>query len=308
MTIDVPAKYDLRRTVEFLTEGPRDPTARRDGARNWKVERNADGVATWCVESVGATSVRFRAWGPGAQHSVARAPDILGLADNGVADWDPDHRLIRDLVKRFGHLRFTRSAPVMDMLLPAILGQRVHGRTAVDNYRQLSYKFGGLVPGPPEVVKTMAAPPEPKVLAAIPVWELHTFQIERSRARTVVAACAVANRLNEAGAMSSSEAYTRLTALPGIGAWTASSTLLRTHGDADAVPIGDYHMPNTVAFGLAGEARGNDLRMLELLEPFRPHRYRVIQWLGMAGLSAPRRGPRRGSFHEELKPDPTRQA
>ena len=63
-------------------------------------------------------------------------------------------------------------------------------------------------------------------------------------------------------------------------------------GDADAVSVGDYHLPHTVSWALAGEARGSDERMLELLEPYRGHRGRVIRLLEAAGIAAPRRGPR----------------
>jgi 3-methyladenine DNA glycosylase/8-oxoguanine DNA glycosylase len=63
-------------------------------------------------------------------------------------------------------------------------------------------------------------------------------------------------------------------------------------GDADAVPVGDYHLPNTIAWGLANEDRADDARMLELLDEFRPHRARVIRLIQAAGISAPKYGPR----------------
>ena len=63
--------------------------------------------------------------------------------------------------------------------------------------------------------------------------------------------------------------------------------------DPDAVPTGDYGLPHTVAWNLAREPRGSDARMLELLEPFRGHRYRAIRLLLKGGVRAPRRGPRR---------------
>jgi len=59
------------------------------------------------------------------------------------------------------------------------------------------------------------------------------------------------------------------------------------------VPVGDFHIPNTVSWALAGEPRGSDERMLELLEPFAGHRGRVIRLLKSAGFSAPKYGPRK---------------
>jgi 3-methyladenine DNA glycosylase/8-oxoguanine DNA glycosylase len=64
------------------------------------------------------------------------------------------------------------------------------------------------------------------------------------------------------------------------------------HGDADAVSVGDFHMKNFVSWALAGEPRGTDERMLELLEPFRGHRGRVCLLIESAGIGAPRYGPR----------------
>ena len=63
--------------------------------------------------------------------------------------------------------------------------------------------------------------------------------------------------------------------------------------DDDAVPVGDLHVPNAVAWNLAGEPRGDDDRMLELLEPYRPQRGRVLRLILLAGRRAPARGPRR---------------
>ena len=87
-------------------------------------------------------------------------------------------------------------------------------------------------------------------------------------------------------------AYARLTALPGIGPWTAAEVMVRAVGDPDALSVGDFHLPNLVAFALAGEIRGDDARMIELLEPWRGHRARVIRLLEVSGLRPPAFGPR----------------
>jgi 3-methyladenine DNA glycosylase/8-oxoguanine DNA glycosylase len=87
-------------------------------------------------------------------------------------------------------------------------------------------------------------------------------------------------------------AYRRLRALPGVGPWTAAEVGLRALGDPDAVSVGDYHLPSLVSWALAGESRADDARMLELLEPFRGQRARVVRLLEASGIRAPRYGPR----------------
>ena len=88
------------------------------------------------------------------------------------------------------------------------------------------------------------------------------------------------------------DAYARLTALPGIGPWTAGEVAVRALGDVDAVSVGDFHLPNVVAYALAGEPRATDARMLELLEPYRGQRAIVIRLLELSGIQPPRYGPR----------------
>jgi 3-methyladenine DNA glycosylase/8-oxoguanine DNA glycosylase len=80
-------------------------------------------------------------------------------------------------------------------------------------------------------------------------------------------------------------------ALPGIGPWTAAEVGRAAFGDPDAVSVGDFHLPNLVCWALAGEPRGDDSRMLELLEPYRGQRGRVVRLLEASGLRSPRYGP-----------------
>ncbi len=65
--------------------------------------------------------------------------------------------------------------------------------------------------------------------------------------------------------------------------------------DADACPTGDYWLPHGVTRAFTGEERGDDEKMVALLEPFRPHRFRVLRLLGAGGHGAPRHGPRKHS-------------
>ena len=119
---------------------------------------------------------------------------------------------------------------------------------------------------------------------------MHPFGIEQKRADTLRRAAVRAVALERCA--DAAEATRRLMALPGIGVWTAAEVTRVAYGDADAVSVGDYHIKNTVSWALAGEPRGTDDRMLELLEPFAGHRGRVCALLAVAGVGAPRYGPR----------------
>ncbi|OOK71334.1 putative endonuclease [Mycobacterium kansasii] len=93
-------------------------------------------------------------------------------------------------------------------------------------------------------------------------------------------------------ALPAAQAREALTSLPGVGVWTAAETAQRAFGDPDAVSVGDYHIPKMVGWTLLGRPV-DDAGMLELLEPMRPHRHRVVRLLEASGLAyEPRRGPR----------------
>ena len=77
-----------------------------------------------------------------------------------------------------------------------------------------------------------------------------------------------------------------------MGAWTAAETARTAFGDPDVVSLGDFHIPNMVCWALAGEPRGDDGRMLELLEPYLGQRGRVVRLIELAGITAPKYGPR----------------
>ena len=91
--------------------------------------------------------------------------------------------------------------------------------------------------------------------------------------------------------MSREDAYARLTAVPGVGEWTAAEVAVRALGDTDAVSVGDYHLAGLVGWALVGRPL-DDAGMVELLEPWRPHRARVVRLVELSGVAKPRFGPR----------------
>jgi 3-methyladenine DNA glycosylase/8-oxoguanine DNA glycosylase len=183
--------------------------------------------------------------------------------------------------------RLPATGRVFQRLLRAVLEQKVTGKEAYRAYAATVRHFGEAAPGP---FPGLLLPPDPSRIAAAPYWLFHPFGVERRRADTLCRAAAEATRLERC--IDSAEATRRLRGIDGIGAWTAAEVVRTAYGDPDAVSVGDFHLPHTVAWALAGEPRADDARMLELLEPFRGHRGRVCALLESAALAAPRFGPR----------------
>jgi 3-methyladenine DNA glycosylase/8-oxoguanine DNA glycosylase len=274
---------NLALTLGPIAHGRGDPTIRFDIAATWRATRTPDGPATIRLRAV-AGGVEVSAWGPGSMDAVAGAADLIGANDDPDA-LVPHHRLIGELVHRFPGLRLPRTNRPFEALLPAICEQKVAGVEARAAFRGILAAHGEPAPGP----AGLRLAPAPATLAALPYFAFHRFGLERRRADLIRRVAQLAPTYESA---SPTEAYARLGAVPGIGPWTLAEVGRIAFGDPDAVSVGDYHLPNVVAYALAREARADDVRMLELLEPYRGQRGRVQRLLEAAGIQAPRYGPR----------------
>jgi 3-methyladenine DNA glycosylase/8-oxoguanine DNA glycosylase len=272
----------------MLAMGRHDPCARFVGGTFWYASRTPDGPGSLSLHREGASLVAT-GYGPGAGWLVDRAPAIAGLDDDltGFAELAAAHPVVAELARVHRGVRLPATGRLFPRLLRAILEQKVTGKEAYRAYAATVRHFGEPAPGPAE---RLFLPPEAEAIAAAPYWVFHPFGVEQRRADTLRRAAAEAARLERC--TSSADATRRMTAIVGIGPWTAAEVVRTVYGDPDAVSVGDYHIPNTVAWALAGEARGDDARMLDLLAPFTGHRGRVCVLLESAGIAAPRFGPR----------------
>ncbi|HEU5271269.1 MAG TPA: hypothetical protein VFU36_15180 [Jatrophihabitans sp.] len=286
-TVDRPV--DLRRTVGVLCHGAGDPVSRFAGGRFWWASRTPLGPGTIAVRTL-AGEVLAEAWGPGAPWLLDGVPELIGEPD----DWSQldlsGNRLLSDIRHRLPGVRLTRTRRILESLVPACLEQRVTGQEAFRAWRQLSRRFSEPAPGPAEYRTWLPAPPSR--LLEVTSWEWHQLAVDGRRQRAVRAVATVAARLEECGGLPPAEAGRRLQLVPGVGPWTAAETTLRALGDPDAVSVGDFHLANRVGWCLAGRPRSSDEQMLELLEPWRGQRARIVRLIELSGFAPPKYGPR----------------
>ena len=282
----VPFPIDLGLTLGPLQRGAGDPTIRLEGDQVWRAARTPEGVGSLHLRLAGE-GVAAEAWGGGARWLLNSVPQLLGFDDHPEL-FTPGQGLLAELHRHHPGLRLGRTGLVFEALLPTVLEQKVPGVEAWSSYARLVGDFGEVAPGG----HGLFLQPSPNRLLTTPYWAVHRLGIERRRFAVVQNAAAVAGRVNRIATLPPNQARDLLMRLPGIGPWSAAEVSVVALGDRDAVSVGDYHLPHQVAWALAHEPRGSDARMLQLLEPYRGHRARVIRLLTLGGIQAPRFGPR----------------
>jgi 3-methyladenine DNA glycosylase/8-oxoguanine DNA glycosylase len=128
-------------------------------------------------------------------------------------------------------------------------------------------------------------------MATAPYWAYHELHLEKRRAEILRRVARDFPSIEATCDQSPDSAAAILESYAGVGAWTVAKTLMVSHGDPDQVEVGDYHVKHIVVHHLTGRPRGTDEEMLALLEPFRPHRGRVVRLLHTLGHE-PKFGPR----------------
>jgi len=288
--LETPQPYDLRRTMAGIRLGAHDPTIRTEDHHVAIALQTPEGAVSLGVTEL-AHSLEVRTWGAGTDWVAPRLPGLLGLKDNASA-FDPIPGAVRKLWHRFPGAHLPKLPRVFHRLVQVTLLQLVPWRDACRSWGRLVKDLGEASPGPHDV----RLPPSSTTLAATSDDTLVALGIRPKQARTVRRLAKYATRLERDAEAGSDELAKRLELIPGIGPWTIAYVRASALGCPDAVLLGDYNLPNTVAYILAGEPRASDERMLELLEPYCGHRFRVIRLVWMNGVSAPRRGPRQERY------------
>jgi len=269
----------FQRTFNLQRLGPYDPTVDLSG----DVFRKAfcyRGKPAAIEVARGERSVEVRAFGEDAEELAAEAADGLRQDDGYAGFTTPDTGVLR-LHRMLPGLRVIRVPWLYDMTCSAILQQRIRTVDAMRDWRRITQRYGCAAP------LGLRAFPAAEVLAAVPQFELERMGVDAKRAKTLLRFAKEMRFVSLRPGMDFAQLRQTLLRVCGIGPWTTETVMGYGAGDTDAAIPGDLHLPRVICYALAGEMTGTDERMMELLEPFRGHRFRIIRLLSAAGVDTP---------------------
>ena len=153
----------------------------------------------------------------------------------------------------------------------SIAGQQLSVKAAAAIWRRLVDRYDGRAPTPEEVLAE-----DPETLRAAAGFSRAKVAYLRSLAERVQSGELRLEALHE---LPDAEVVRALTAVKGIGEWTAHMFLMFTLHRPDVLPVGDLGVRNAamVLYGL--EAPPSPAALTEIAEPWRPHRTRGSLYL-----------------------------
>jgi 3-methyladenine DNA glycosylase/8-oxoguanine DNA glycosylase len=271
------------RTFSLQRLGPYDPSAEssKDWFRKAFLYRSEPAALDFVRDGEGLSVTAF---GPEAEALLEET--LAGLAqDDRYATFATEDSGVWRLHRSQPGLRLLRMPWLYDMTCSAILQQRIRTVDAMRDWRQIVQRWGVAAP------LGLRAFPSADMLARVAQYELQALGIDAQRARTLLRFAQESRFLPLKTAMTFDELRQRLLRIPGIGPWTTESVLGYGAAEVDAAIPGDLHLPHLICYALAGEIPGSDERMMELLEPFRGHRFRIIRLIYASRLTVPRSTP-----------------
>ncbi len=190
-------------------------------------------------------------------------------------------RWLRRSLARHPGIRTPGAWDGFELAVRAILGQQVTVRAATTMAGRLAERFGSPIAEPSMVCRSF---PTPEQLMAA---EIESIGVVRARAHAIrsLARAVASGAIRFGASVDTHETLRALTAIPGIGDWTAQYIAMRALTEPDAFPSGDL-----VLRRMAGDCSARELERRS--EAWRPWRAYAVMLLWQAATdSVPGPGP-----------------
>jgi len=284
ITIQPRGPYSLAHTAARFTRFP-EVVDRFDGTTYRRLILVGPSPILVEVRQVGsvtrpALEVTLQGRAPVSAAARQAALELVGTALGAGLDVRPYYRAFRndallgELLRSFRGLRIAGCPSLWEATVTAVLSQQVNLVFAYDVRRELALAFGGRARFAGE---TYVAFPTVRRFSRLSESELRRFRLSGAKADTLLRLAEefASGHLSEheIRSLSDEKAIARLTAIKGVGRWTAEIALLRGQGRPDIFPGGDLGVVKYLATQLLGhQSPVTETAMRNFAERWRPYR------------------------------------
>ncbi len=242
-----------------------------DDGTYYRAVRDARGTAVVAISQHEPGAIEIRATGPGSARWVATATRMLGTGVN-LATWYARSRRVawlRPFAQAFIGLKPPRYPTLWEACAHAILFQQISIHAAAAIMRRVVESIGE-----PLTVGKLRCIPFPEAERWLEAGDVRLraagLSSNKLTAVRAVAAATLDGTLDEREleTLPTEEVAGRLSAVRGLGAWSASVILLRGLGRLDAFPLRDSGVARSLA-AMAGRENVDQTELLKRLGPVR---------------------------------------
>jgi DNA-3-methyladenine glycosylase II len=167
------------------------------------------------------------------------------------------------LIKKHGVQRINAERNYFHLMVATIISQQLSTKAANTIYRRLVENLGGRRPRPKDILEAGDA-------------QLTGAGLSRSKAKYLrnIAEAFSTRRMGPKtfAALSDEEAIERITAIKGIGEWSAHMFLMFGLGRLDVFPVGDQGLRNAMTMQYGLRRPPSDKRLHAIADVWRPYR------------------------------------
>lgn len=248
--IPVRDPFDFSATLAYLTRSRDECLFLVEDGILWRAAAFTEGRAVVRVQRV-ADGVVLHWWGDSAWEGGLRRylADWLGLDDDMAQFFDRlgSHPIIGPVVRQHAGLRLVGVPDLFEALAWAVIGQQIHLALAYAIKKRLTVNLGDEVQGASRMLWLF---PTAERISKTSLTDLVDLGLSRRKAEYLVgiAQLMASGQLDRdsLGTLSKDAAMARLTAIRGVGPWTAQYVLMRCLRYNDIYPVADVGLHNAL--------------------------------------------------------------
>ncbi|MCZ8512210.1 DNA-3-methyladenine glycosylase [Paenibacillus filicis] len=279
VTIPLPEPFSYREALIYLSRSPQECLHAVEGSRVMKLlEIEGKARLIEIREAAGSSSLElvFADGLPGSRGACEAAADYVTEWLDLNRDMTPFYRLaekdsiLGKLASDYRGLRIAGIPDLFEALVWAVIGQQINLAFAYTLKKRFVAAYGKRADWQDRNYWLF---PKPSDLTGAAAGDLQQLQFTGKKAETVLRLA----QLMDSGAISKSgllalgdfqEAERQLTAIPGIGPWTANYVRMRCLRDPSAFPIGDAALHNALKLLLKQDSKPAEAEIRQLFTPW----------------------------------------
>ncbi|MBA4850599.1 DNA-3-methyladenine glycosylase [Emticicia sp. BO119] len=279
--IPTPQEFSYKELIKFLSRNEKECLHRIKDDTIYKVLEIENELVLFSVSFDNGLVVRI--------HTENQSPFVNDIIKNYIEDWFDltadlksfyeiarQDTILHQLCQKYHGLRMVGMPNLFESLIWSVIGQQINLNFAYSLKQRLVQSFGKSITFEGQ---TFYALPTPETLACLQIEDFRPYQFSKGKAQYIIniskAFAEGTISQQNLSLLSYDEIKQQLTAIKGVGNWTANYSMMKSLKSYDAFPVEDVGLHNAIKnqYGLEAKPTIADLHQMS------------TQWIGWRGYA-----------------------